>query len=125
MIMETNYILAIIFWVVACVFAFEFGINVLLIEKQSVKDSVAISGIMLMVCAGAFVMALMWSMYKDGQIDALKGKYKYRMEINYDQHGIPKDTIYVKEKWRKNMEKDTVVIVPIRLVIDTVIYINR
>lgn len=123
--METNYILAIIFWVVACVFAFEFGINVLLIEKQSVKDSVAISGIMLMVCAGAFVIALMWSMYKDGQIDALKGKYKYRMEINYDQHGIPKDTIYVKEEWRKNMEKDTVVIVPIRPVIDTVIYINR
>ena len=123
--METNYILSIIFWVVACVFAFKFGTNVLLIEKQSVRESVAISGIMLMVCSGAFVMALMWSMYKDGQIDALKGKYQYRMDINYDQHGTPKDTIYVKEEWRKNMEKDTVVIIPIRTVRDTVIYINN
>ena len=123
--METNYILSIIFWVVACVFAFKFGTNVLLIEKQSVRESVAISGIMLMVCSGAFVMALMWSMYKDGQIDALKGKYQYRMDINYDQHGTPKDTIYVKEEWRKNMERDTVVIIPIRTVRDTVIYINN
>ena len=47
------------------------------------------------------------------------------MEINYDQHGTPKDTIYVKEEWRKNMENDTVVIIPIRTVRDTVIYINR
>ena len=123
--METNYILAIIFWAVACVFAFKFGINVLLIEKQSVKDSVAISGIMLMVCAGAFVMALMWNMYKDGQIDALKGKYQYRMEINYDQNGIPKDTIYVKDNYTVEPQGKEVVVVPIRPKIDTVIYINR
>ena len=123
--METNYILAFLFWIIACVFAWKFGINVFLIEKQSVKDSVAISGIMLMVCAVAFVMALMWSMYKDGQIDALKGKFKYRMEINYDQHGTPKDTIYVKDNYTVEPQGKEVVVVPVRPEIDTVIYINN
>ena len=123
--METNYILALLFLIVAWVFAWRFGTKVLLIENQNVKESVTISGIMLMVLYSAFIMALSWNNYRDGQIDALKGKYKYRMEINYDQHGTPKDTIYVKEEWRKNMEKDTVVIIPIRTVRDTVIYINR
>ena len=123
--METNYILALLFLIVAWVFAWRFGTKVLLIENQNVKESVTISGIMLMVLCSAFIMASSWNNYRDGQIDALKGKYKYRMEINYDQHGTPKDTIYVKEEWRKNMEKDTVVIIPIRTVRDTVIYINR
>lgn len=123
--METNYILALLFLIVAWVFTWRFGTKVLLIENQNVKESVTISGIMLMVLYGAFIMAFSWNNYRNGQIDALKGKFKYRMEINYDHHGIPKDTIYVKEEWRKNMEKDTVVIIPNIAVRDTVIYINR
>ena len=123
--METNYILAGLFYVAMCVFAYIFGSKVVRIDNQNIKESIAISGIMLIVLAFAFIMSIAWNNYRDGQIDALKGKYQYRMEINYDQHGTPKDTIYVKEEWRKNMEKDTVVIIPIRTVRDTVIYINR
>ena len=93
--METNYILALLFLIVAWVFAWRFGTKVSLIENQNVKESVTISGIMLMVLYGAFIMTLSWNNYRDGQIDALKGKFKYRMEINYDQHGILKDTIYI------------------------------
>ena len=120
--METNYILALLFLIVAWVFAWRFGTKVLLIENQNVKESVTISGIMLMVLYGAFTMALSWNNYRNGQIDALKGKFKYRMEINYDQHGILKDTIYVKDNYTVEPQGKEVVVVPVRPEIDTVIY---
>ena len=123
--METNYILALLFLIVAWVFAWRFGTKVLLIENQNVKESVTISGIMLMVLCSAFIMASSWNNYRDGQIDALKGKYKYRMEINYDQHGTPKDTIYVKDNYTVEPQGKEVVVVPVRPEIDTVIYINK
>lgn len=123
--METNYILALLFLIVAWVFAWRFGTKVLLIENQNVKESVTISGIMLIVLYGAFTMTLSWNDYRDGQIDALKGKFKYRMEINYDQHGTPKDTIYVKDNYTVEPQGKEVVVVPVRPEIDTVIYINN
>ena len=123
MIMETNELLAIVIFILSSIVLFWIGNRLSNKKEPSIYTFclVAIYGILVLL----YAFIIMWNDYRDGQIDALKGKYKYRMEINYDQHGTPKDTIYVKEEWRKNMEKDTVVIVPIRPVIDTVIYINR
>ena len=47
------------------------------------------------------------------------------MEINYVQHGTPKDTIYVKDNYTLEPQGKEVVVVPVRPKIDTVIYINR
>ena len=122
--METNYILAIIFWAISTVALVLASSRVHKANREMFIRTylyIAIFGVFLSM----YTSAMVWNNYRDGQIDALKGKFKYRMEINYDHQGTPKDTIYVKEEWRKNMEKDTVVIIPIRTVRDTVIYINR
>lgn len=124
MIMETNYILAIIFWAISTVALILASVRIIK-ANRGMFDRTFIYVVIYGTFTAIFASLMNWNQYRDGQIDALKGKYKYRMEINYDQHGTPKDTIYVKEEWRKNMEKDTVVIIPIRTVRDTVIYINR
>ena len=49
----------------------------------------------------------------------------YSVEINYDQHGTPKDTIYVKDNYTVEPQGKEVVVVPVRPEIDTVIYINN
>ena len=95
MIMETNYILAIIFWAISTVALVLVSIRVHKANREMFSRTylyIAIFGVFLSLYTGAMV----WNKYRDGQIDALKGKYKYRMEINYDQHGTPKDTIYIK-----------------------------
>ena len=123
--METNDLLAILFFILYFIVGVYFLYCVDKWVEREYRAKLSIIALIMALLLQVFGMALFINDYKNGQIDALKGNYKYRMEINYDQHGTPKDTIYVKEEWRKNMEKDTVVIIPIRTVIDTVIYINR
>ena len=123
--METNDLLAILFFILYFIVGVYFLYCVDKWVEREYRAKLSIIALIMALLLQVFGMALFINDYKNGQIDALKGKYKYRMEINYDQHGTPKDTIYVKEEWRKNMEKDTVVIIPIRTVRDTVIYINR
>jgi len=122
--MGTNYILAIIFWVISTVALVLAGSRVYKANREMFGRTylyIAIFGVFSSLYTGAMVR----NKYRDGQIDALKGKFKYRMEINYDQNGIPKDTIYVKDNYTVEPQGKEVVVVPIRPKIDTVIYINR
>jgi len=122
--METNYILAIIFWVISTVALVLAGSRVYKANREMFGRTylyIAIFGVFLSLYTGA----VEWNKYRDGQIDALKGRFKYRMEINYDQHGTPKDTIYVKDNYTVEPQGKEVVVVPVRPEIDTVIYINN
>ena len=122
--METNYILAIIFWAISTVALVLARSRVYKANREMFGRTylyIAIFGVFLSLYTGAMV----WNKYRDGQIDALKGKFKYRMEINYDQHGTPKDTIYVKDNYTVEPQGKEVVVVPVRPEIDTVIYINN
>ena len=122
--METNYILAIIFLAISIVVLALAGFRVCKANREMFDRTylyIAIFGVFLSLYTGA----MLWNEYRDGQIDALKGKFKYRMEINYDQHGTPKDTIYVKDNYTVEPQGKEVVVVPVRPEIDTVIYINR
>ena len=104
--METNYILAIIFWAISTVALALASIRVRKANREMFGRTylyIAIFGVFLSMYTGATV----WNKYRDGQIDALKGKFKYRMEINYDHHGTPKDTIYVKEEWRRSLTSNS------------------
>ena len=96
--METNYILAIIFLAISIVALALAGFRVYKANREMFDRTylyIAIFGVFLSLD----MTAVLWNEYRDGQIDALKGKFKYRMEINYDQHGTPKDTIYVKDNY--------------------------
>ena len=122
--METNYILAIIFWVISTVALVLARSRVYKANREMFGRTylyIAIFGVFLSLYTGAMV----WNKYRNGQIDALKGKFKYRMEINYDHHGIPEDTIYVKDNYTVEPQGKEVVVVPVRPEIDTVIYINN
>ena len=122
--MKTNYILAIIFWAISTVALVLARSRVYKANREMFGRTylyIAIFGVFLSLYTGAMV----WHKYRDGQIDALKGKFKYRMEINYDQHGTPKDTIYVKDNYTVEPQGKEVVVVPVRPEIDTVIYINN
>lgn len=94
--METNYILATISFILAHFTSFMFGYKCADIENKKLMKQVLLFGTLTYILVWAFTTLSTANKYRDGQIDALKGKFKYRMEINYDQHGIPKDTIYVK-----------------------------
>ena len=122
--METNYILAIIFWAISTVALVLASIRVQKANREMFSRTylyIAIFGVFLSM----YTSAMVWNNYRDGQIDALKGKYKYRMEINYDQHGTPKDTIYVKDSYTLKPTATEWVVVPVATYRDTVIYINR
>ena len=96
--METNYILAIIFLAISIVALALAGFRVCKANREMFSRTylyIAIFGVFLSM----YTSAMVWNKYRDGQIDAIKGKFKYRMEINYDHHGIPKDTIYVKDNY--------------------------
>ena len=95
MIMETNYILSGILYCLGCAFLIWASDRI----KRYSPERHGLTIVLMWLCAVFFVLSIYGIMsndYRDGQIDALKGKYKYRMEINYDQHGTPKDTIYIK-----------------------------
>ena len=122
--METNYILAIIFLAISIVALALAGFRVCKANREMFSRTylyIAIFGVFLSM----YTSAMVWDEYRDDQIDALKGKFKYRMEINYDQHGTPKDTIYVKDNYTVDPQGKEVVVVPVRPEIDTVIYINN
>ena len=122
--METNYILAIIFLAISIVALALAGFRVCKANREMFSRTylyIAIFGVFLSM----YTSAMVWDEYRDDQIDALKGKFKYRMEINYDQHGTPKDTIYVKDNYTVEPQGKEVVVVPVRPEIDTVIYINN
>ena len=96
MIMGTNYIVAAIFFVLYMAVGIYF---LYLLDKYAQKEyrfKLSIVALIMGLTLQGYGMSLLMRDYRKGQIDALKGKYKYRMEINYDQHGTPKDTIYVK-----------------------------
>ena len=95
MIMETNYILAIIFLAISTVALILASVRIIK-ANRGMFDRTFIYVVIYGTFTAIFASLMNWNQYRDGQIDALKGKYKYRMEINYDQHGTPKDTIYVK-----------------------------
>ncbi len=94
--METNYILGFICMLLAWTTSFIFGVKTAMVENKKQGKQILLYGLLTFILIGTYMGALSCNDYRDGQIDALKGKYKYRMEINYDQHGTPKDTIYVK-----------------------------
>ena len=96
MIMETNYIIGFVCMLLAWATSFIFGVKTAMVENKKQGKQILLYGLLTFILIGTYTGALSWNDYRDGQIDALKGKYKYRMEINYDQHGTPKDTIYVK-----------------------------
>ena len=94
--MGTNYIVAAIFFVLYMAVGIYF---LYLLDKYAQKEyrfKLSIVALIMGLTLQGYGMSLLMRDYRKGQIDALKGKYKYRMEINYDQHGTPKDTIYVK-----------------------------
>ena len=94
--METNDLLAILFFILYFIVGVYFLYCVDKWVEREYRAKLSIIALIMALLLQVFGMALFINDYKNGQIDALKGKYKYRMEINYDQHGTPKDTIYVK-----------------------------
>ena len=96
MIMWTKYIISGVFFVLYMGVAIYF---LYLLDKYAQKEhsfKLSIVALIMGLMLQGYGMSLLMRDYRKGQIDALKGKYKYRMEINYDQYGTPKDTIYVK-----------------------------
>ena len=123
--METAVIVSIILFIAYLIC----GVFVLHLIKDRVDETYQnrLVALVMLKCLliGLYAISLTWNDYRDGQIDALKGKYQYRMEINYDQHGTPKDTIYVQDSYTLKPTKTEYKVVPAVTYRDTVIYINN
>jgi len=100
----------IVLWIILC--AIGLFLSILLkigLEKDWMHDNLSelFSFTFLFVILGMFSFSG-WLFqpesndnYKQGQVDAINGKYKYEQEIHYKQSDgfiIPVDTIYIKIK---------------------------